>query len=852
MSRGLIGRRRELGVIARVIDAAASGRGGGTLALAGAAGIGKSRLRHEAERQARERGFLVLSGWAVEEVTEPFRPLTEALAGGFRDTGLPQDTRLVPHRPTLAHVVPAWPEEPAPEVSVTAIAEALLRLLEVAGHGRGALLTIEDAQWADADTVAVVRHLIDHAEAHGALILLTVRSHRPGDALRLVRQFADQRAAVLLELTSLDTGEVEDLVLSCLDQDATSAELLAFIRGHAGGFPFLVEELLAGLVRSGGLVRGDDGWRVIGDRLVSAVPVTLADSVARRFVVLHPRTQEVLFTAALLGQRFDWRLLPHVAGLDEDVVLASLREASDAQLLTGEADRIGFRHALTRDHVAALMLPSERRRLAACAVRAIKQAHPRLSGGWRDLVAELAELGGDRSGAIGHLMVAADRARDRGALATAIARLERAHALARRDPESALAIEQRLAHVRALIGDVDGALGLGIWALRTRAGRDDAPEQEVDLELSLGLATLKARRCEEAREHAARALSRATDLGDGARRARALSLAAQVAMESGDPEDAARLADEALTAAADDLPEVRCEVFDVLGRCARLRNVDRAERAFEAALATANEYGLMRWRARALHELGMLDLLETMRVDRLRAAQRAAVEAGAPETAATADVHLASALVVRDETVSGREAAERAVAVARRLDLAILPLALIVLAASYGHERRRDEMEAVLARAYAASPGDPAVEADAWGHARMMLALHEADLDGTRAALDRAAEFLRRCPDQHFSYWGLRALLCTLADRGGEQARAEAVAVAGRGSGFNRALRCAAQGVAAGRDGDPGRAERDTETAFAIMRRYERCDWLLHTIRWLIAPAALADSWGEPITWLQD
>lgn len=851
MSRALIGRAQEIAAVARAVDAAAGGRGS-ALALVGEAGIGKSRLRREAERQACERGLLLLSGRAIAaDSPEPFRPLTEALTGAFRETGPPRDPSLLPLRPTLAHLVADWSERRAREISSVAIAEALLRLLQVAAADRGAMLVIEDAQWADADTLAVVEYLMDNADAHGTLVLLTLRPQPSTSAVQMVRRLADQRAAVVLDLTPLRPGEVDELVLSCLRQDAVSVELLSFVRERADGVPFFVEELLAGLVRSGGLVRSEDGWQVVGHRLTSTVPVTLADSVARRFHALHDRTQNVLFAAALLGRSFDWRLLTRVTGLDEDVVLASLREATYAQLLTGDGDSVRFRHALTRDQVIGLMLPPERARLATRAVAAITEAHPGMPGGWRELAAELAELAGDHDQAVEHLLTAADHARDRGALATAITRLERARALAH-DPHVMLGVEESLAQARALAGDVEGARDLGVRALRTRRARGDAPDREIDLELTLGRAAVTAGRCDEAREHAEHAIWRASDLGDAARRARAVALASQAAIEGGDLDTAEHLAAEAIQAAGEDLPEVRCEALEVIGRCARVHDVRQAETAFEAALATADACGLTLWSARALHELGTIDLLETMRTDRLQAARRAAIEAGALVTAAVVDFHLASALVARDEIVGGREAAERAVSLAGRLKLAILPFALVTLAASYGHERRADCMESLLEQALTASRGDPAVEAAAWGHARMMLALHNADREAVCAALDRAIAVLRRCPDQHFPYRGLWALLRTLADDSGKEARQEAAGAAGRGSGFNRALLYAAEGVAAGRSGASDQAARNFETALEILRGYQGGDWLVHAIRWLIAPAARTDGWGEPIAWLQD
>jgi len=64
----------------------------------------------------------------------------------------------------------------------------------------------------------------------------------------------------------------------------------------------------------------------------------------------------LLGAAALLGRRFDWRLLPAmITSEDEAGVVTHLRRAAEAQLLSVEAGdgRFRFRHALTREAILA-------------------------------------------------------------------------------------------------------------------------------------------------------------------------------------------------------------------------------------------------------------------------------------------------------------------------------------------------------------------------------------------------------------------------------------------------------------------------------------------------------------------
>src|SRR5690606_8617914 len=101
--------------------------------------------------------------------------------------------------------------------------------------------------------LAVLEYLIDNRAAHRALVLLTVRPE-PSPARSLVRQLADRRAVTVMDVPGLGHSDVDAMVLDCLGTEAVTGDLAEFIRDNADGLPFLVEELLGGLARSGTLV----------------------------------------------------------------------------------------------------------------------------------------------------------------------------------------------------------------------------------------------------------------------------------------------------------------------------------------------------------------------------------------------------------------------------------------------------------------------------------------------------------------------------------------------------------------------------------------------------------------------
>ena len=198
------------------------------------------------------------------------------------------------------------------------------------------------------------------------------------------------------------------MLAACLDTPAPPAVLSDFVRSHSDGSPFLVEELLAGLVSSGELYQEAGRWTTSGP-LTPTVPASLRESIQRRLDALDPVARRVLGAAALLGRAFDWELLPGIAEVDGRAAVEGLRAAVAEQLIEVDGPGFRFRHALTREAVLHDLLPPERRDLASRAWPAHERAHPTLPGPTLELAADLAEAAGDPVAAARHLVESARR-----------------------------------------------------------------------------------------------------------------------------------------------------------------------------------------------------------------------------------------------------------------------------------------------------------------------------------------------------------------------------------------------------------------------------------------------------------
>lgn len=848
----VVGRDEELDTLFSAWEQVRNGHGS-VVAIVGEAGIGKSRLVRELVGSV---DAAVFAGRAVEgEAFVAYQPLAEALLSGLRNREPLDVPEIAPFRSALARLLPHFsePQHISTDPPAILVSEGLIRLFRAAGDERGTLLVLEDLHWADFETLAVVDHVAGHLATEPVLLIATLRREPGSPAMALVRSLVAKRMATMIEVDRLGCASVEEMARRCLAVDDLPG-MLGPLLDRAEGVPFLVEELLAGVVTAGSLVHDEGSWTV-REPLVASVPVTFAETVHRRLTLLGGLVPEVLRGAAVLGRQFDWRLLPDVTGLDAAAVGTALRQAADVQLieasqLEGASLGFRFRHALTRDAVLAETLPHERAELAARAVDALEAAYPGLLDDWAELAARLAEDAGqhDRSAAI--RLESARRAVARGDLASAEAALEwgRMHT---RDEDLLAAIDEVLSDALALAGRVDSVVAIAPQLLSSLARIDAPPARRAEVHLRVARAAVAATRWRDA-DAAWEAASSLVSPDDRVLSAKIAVLAAEIAMGQGRPEDAVTAAQAALDVADHDAhPDTVCAALEVIGKASRFARPGEAEVAFERAWTTAERAGLTHWALRAQHELGTIDLIRHARVDRLARAREAAYAGGALSTAATLDLQLAAIHGLRFEGEEAVAAARRAADASDRFGFpAVRPVALLHEAFAHVVAGHGDHADRLTKEALALAGGEPNVAAGAWGHCRATASLLAERRDRARRQLDSGVQYLRQDPTVVWPFIGWWVLLGALADD--SATRDEDWTDAYAGVRFVGALCRMADAVWRGRHGDLAGCDAAFEDADAELRALDHVDGFRHLARRLAAEAALQDGWGNPARWLGD
>ena len=860
----LVAREDETRQLEAALAGAGAGRGS-TVLVTGEAGVGKSRLVREAARSASAIGFAVLIGRSVaSDVPTPFRPFAEALAAASRAGRLPDSQDLGPFRPVLSRLVPEWrqPGQPAGDDSLVFLGDAVLRLLRSLAPATGCLLILEDLHWADRETLALLEFLADNLTSERVLCLGTTRAEDGTRAAELAVALQARGSAAVLPLARLSAADSARMARACVGAADLPEAVQSLVAYRAEGLPFLVEEVLAGLIGDGSLVERDGRWDApvlanpvlanpvlpnAGPLIRTPVPATFADALRRRLSGLDSDSRRVIAAAAVLGRRFDWGLLAAVTALPDDAVARALRQGLSLQVFAADHDSFRFRHALTHEAVLAGLLPPERAGLAGQALAAIEAAHPGLPGDWCRLAAELAAGAGDGERAGVLLLEAGRRDLAVGALASAEHTLLRARSLtARDDPARCGPVDEALTEVFALSGQVDRAMETGRTLLARLGGREGTG-RAGQLHLGIARAAIAGARWADAAASIEIARGAA-----GVEPAQVDACAAHVALGRGQLAEADKLADSALAAARDSgLPDVACEALEVIGRVARQRDLDAAERAFAEAADVATAHGLQLWRARALHELGTIDQLRTESVDRLEQARELASAQGALALTATLDLQIAAGLNKQFRAAEALAAARRCEEASRRFRLATLPIALIFQATAHAIRGEREAMEAAIAAATALAPDDPDVLGCAWGHCRATFSLLADDLAEAHAQMTTGAEFLLSSPATMAPpFLGTWVLLTAALGRDAESAATRIRAAQSTRHRVVGSQLSYAEAVLAGRRG----AADDAIVLFAGAdgEMGPLVAWYRHYARRICAQAALTDGWGEPVGWLRE
>ena len=244
------------------------------------------------------------------------------------------------------------------------------------------MLVLDDLHWADAPTLALLRHLARATADAPLLMLASAREVAAETAPDLADALADVHrldGVTRLRLGGLAPPEIAEFLrrLAPRADEGRLAELADGLADVTGGNAFLMAEVGHHLADAGLL---DDDAAPTGALEGMGVPQGVRDVAAQRLARMSADSRDLIELAAVGDRAVEFVVMRAAAPLDEPALLRALDEATSSRMLEempGTLIAYRFRHELLRRAVSD-RLPAARRaalhlRLAA-ALEAVRGA----------------------------------------------------------------------------------------------------------------------------------------------------------------------------------------------------------------------------------------------------------------------------------------------------------------------------------------------------------------------------------------------------------------------------------------------------------------------------------------------
>jgi adenylate cyclase len=355
LSAPLIGRDKELARMLSCLDLACGGAAQ-LVRLIGEAGIGKSRLTEEflaragddarfadvvvrraicsplGEQSYGTLAAVLRSAYEINANDSPEKT-KDLLAAGLSELGVAPD-EVKQLMPLLLYVLGLGESDDVlhhvePEQLRRQIFYAIRTIFERRLARSSLLLVVEDLHWADTASLEALRFLMDRLERSRFMLLTT---HRPAFDTDMLD--SSRTSLTALRLAPLSASDGRKLLAAFFGhgRDGLPADLCNRILDRASGNPLFIEEIVRGLIEVGALQRDDLHWRVANRDAAADIPVSIQAMLLARMDRLPPEVRRLAQEAAVIGPRFDTKLLKTISA-DPANIEAGLDLLCDAEII---------------------------------------------------------------------------------------------------------------------------------------------------------------------------------------------------------------------------------------------------------------------------------------------------------------------------------------------------------------------------------------------------------------------------------------------------------------------------------------------------------------------------------------
>ena len=374
----LIGRQREMAVLAQALASLQDGKAYSVVAICGEAGTGKSRLIEEfkatldlkkitwmeghAYASTRNISYsplinLIKRDLAIEEEDTPglVAAKLEGRLEGLSD--LQEDVApflgglLSLHYPAVAKM--------SPEFWRSRLHRAIPVILQALAKQGPVVICFEDLHWADPLFLNFLRGAV-FAQIPGVILLYSFRPPLDLFSRDEIRMMGESYQEI--QLQDLSAAEIQEMLASILQTAVVPEDLRRFVQEKVGTNPFYLEEMINSLIESEILQPDNGNWRLTGAIEESEIPSSIHAVIAGRIDHLGGTVKHLLQKASVIGRTLPYEILRRLTRHPDDLN-RHLEQLEDLGLLRKSSQsehEYEFKHALIQEVVYSGLLKKDR------------------------------------------------------------------------------------------------------------------------------------------------------------------------------------------------------------------------------------------------------------------------------------------------------------------------------------------------------------------------------------------------------------------------------------------------------------------------------------------------------------
>jgi DNA-binding CsgD family transcriptional regulator len=327
------------------------------VALEGEPGIGKSTVLQTIAKEISAESAVLLCTARPSDRLHPFAPLSKALDRLRKSGSMPPEPEELLDAVLSRRIQSSRysPLQVMPDERVR-LTEGLASVIASWSELAPVVVMLDDAQWADDATLAVLEQLLDMAEETQVSVVVALRPLPRRNPLVDFLEHSRALGHSVTKLAPLPEGDATALIEELVG--GTPGPRLLEAAECAGGNPFLLTQFVEFLLREqhlqdlSGTTELEPDFPGVGDA------TDVHDAVLARMARFNDDGMRVLRIAAALRGSFTIADLAQASSLSTSVVLPTVEQAVRQGVLQDDNRRLRFQHDLVSEAILGPLTPA--------------------------------------------------------------------------------------------------------------------------------------------------------------------------------------------------------------------------------------------------------------------------------------------------------------------------------------------------------------------------------------------------------------------------------------------------------------------------------------------------------------